>query len=561
MSETAAAQFRAAPFSEALDAAPDGITIFDGDWTICYANPAAAALWRRPVAELVDRNIWVALPELAGTAFHSFLLHARTVGAPVAWSGFYPPADRWLSVTATVVDDLLWIYLSPPRAQAARPTAIADSVLMAAPDGDSGRLRFLAEVSEALIGTLDTGETAATLADLVVPRLADWSIVTVVGDDDQVRQEAHAHRDPSRAADLETYLVGRLRGTGDGSAMTDALLSGQPVHLAAIDQSLIAASLATVEVREAWTRLDATSFTIVPLRARGETFGVLTLINSGTRPPHTEMEIATAVEVARRGALALDNTRLYGRQLKVAEILQRSLLTPPPQPDHVQIAVRYRPAAAHQYIGGDWYDAFLQTDGATALVIGDVVGHDINAAAAMGQIRSILRGLASDHPGSPAHTLTRADRVLTNLQVGTLATALVARIEQTCSQARTGARTVRWSSAGHLPPILRSPGHRAQLLHSPPEPLLGVGTGRARSDHDIAVHPGDTVVFYTDGLIEHGRCSIDEGLTRLTEAINGLPDLPPDELTDQLLSLIVNGRNDDDIAILTVRFHGKNPVE
>src|SRR5206468_7761847 len=161
-------------------------------------------------------------------------------------------------------------------------------------------------------------------------------------------------------------------------------------------EELVAPSLPTEEVRTAWRRLQTASYTIVPLRARGETFGALVLLNSGDRPPHTETEIATAVEVARRGALALDNARLYGRQLKVAETLQLSLLTPPPEPEGLEIAVRYRPAAVYQQVGGDWYDAFDQPDGATLLVIGDVVGHNVDAAAAMGQIRSILRGIAFD---------------------------------------------------------------------------------------------------------------------------------------------------------------------
>ena len=129
-------------------------------------------------------------------------------------------------------------------------------------------------------------------------------------------------------------------------------------------------------------------------------------------PVHTEMEIATAVEVARRGALALDNARLYERQLKLAETLQRNLLTPAPQSNHLEIAVRYRPASAHALVGGDFYDAFTQPDGATLLVVGDVAGHSVEAAAAMSQLRSTLRTIAYDRPDSPAQTLTRVDRVL-----------------------------------------------------------------------------------------------------------------------------------------------------
>jgi serine phosphatase RsbU (regulator of sigma subunit) len=265
--------------------------------------------------------------------------------------------------------------------------------------------------------------------------------------------------------------------------------------------------------------------------------------------------MATAVEWPPRGGLALDNARLYGRQLKVAETLQRSLLTPPPQPDALEIVVRYRPAASFQQVGGDWYDAFPQPDGATVLVIGDVVGHNVDAAAAMGQIRSVLRGIAYDRPESPAQILRRVDGVLIGLQVGTLATALIARVEQTEELAREGVRLLRWSSAGHLPPLVLSPDGSVNRLDSPPERLLGADSASERTDHEILVSPGETVVFYTDGLIETGRTGIDEGTVRLAEALSRLRELPLDELCDRLLADLVQGRADDDIALLAVRAH------
>jgi serine phosphatase RsbU (regulator of sigma subunit) len=406
-----------------------------------------------------------------------------------------------------------------------------------------------------MITTLDTGETAFRLAEVVVPRLCDWAAVLLIGDDGGPGEEARSHRDPARRADVDTYLDGRLRGTGDDGPMVEALLSGQPVQIAPLDPVLIEPSLITADVRAAWERLNTTSMTIVPLRARGETFGALALLNTGVRPPHTETEMTTAVEVARRGALSLDNARLYGRQLKVAETLQHSLLTPPPQPDHLEIAVRYRPAAAYQQVGGDWYDSFQQPDGATLLVIGDVVGHNVDAAAAMGQIRSILRGIAYDRPESPSQVLTRVDGVLTGLHLGRMATALIARLEQSSEQANTGLRTLRWSSAGHLPPLLLRPDGTVQSLNSTPERLLGAQSPHARTDHEALLHAGDTVVFYTDGLIEHGRTGIDEGIARLTGELSEMADLPLEKICDQLLDRIAPGRADDDIALLAVRCH------
>jgi serine phosphatase RsbU (regulator of sigma subunit) len=557
VSEAAASRLEPGALSAALEALPDGVAIFDAGWTVCYVNRAGAALLGRPVAEVTGRSLWVALPELAGTAFHSFLLHARGRAAAVSWAGLYSPSGRWLQASATDVGGLLQVaFWDTSRAVEGTVGQLVPAAATGTDDArdvdDRERLRYLAEVSDALISTLDTGESATRLAELAVRRLCDWAVVALIGEGGR-REEAWAHRDPDRRADLTTYMTGRVSGTGDDQAVVAALLSGQPVQIPAVREELVAPSLPTEQVRAAWRRLRSATTTIVPLRARGETFGALALVNTGDRPPHTELEIATAVEVARRGALALDNARLYGRQLKVAETLQHSLLSPPPQPDQLRIAVRYRPAAVHQQVGGDWYDAFVQPDGATLLVIGDVVGHNVDAAAAMGQIRAILRGIAYDRPETPAQVLTRVDGVLDGLRVATLATALVARIEQTPDQVAAGQRTLRWSSAGHLPPLLLQPAGTVRLLTSAPERLLGAGTDVARSDHTALLEPGDTVVFYTDGIVEHGRTGIDEGIARLVAHLAEVPRLGLEELCDALLDRVTPGRADDDIALLAVR--------
>lgn len=556
MSVSAAARLGLGALAAAVDAAPDGLAVFDADWTIRYINPAGARLLQRETPELIDANMWIALPELSGTSFHSFFLHARSAGTAVSWRGYYAPTARWLSATAVLVDDLLHLHFRQHITQSAERTGEAPETGESDEGLDRDRLRFLAEVSEALISTLDSGKSAAQLAELVVPRLCDWAIVAMLDENGRpTGEEVRAHRDPARRADLDTYLNGRVRGTGDDSPLMAALLTGEPVQLPTIDPELVDPSLGTEPVREAWRRLDVTSSTIVPLRARAGTIGALALMNTGDRPPHTEMEIATAVEVARRASLALDNARLYGRQLKVAETLQHSLLTPPPQPDHLQIAVRYEPAASHMHVGGDWYDAFAQPDGGTLLVIGDVVGHNVDAAAAMGQIRSILRGIAYDRPEGPAQILTRVDDVLTGLHVGTLATALVARLEQPSELDSSGRRVLRWSSAGHLPPVLLRADGRVQLLGSVAERLLGSGTVSRRSDQEITLQPNETVVFYTDGIVEHGRSGIDEGINRLVETLRRVHHLPLEQLCDHVLSGIVPGRTDDDIALLAVRCH------
>jgi serine phosphatase RsbU (regulator of sigma subunit) len=398
-----------------------------------------------------------------------------------------------------------------------------------------------------MVATLDVAEAADRLVRLLVPRLADWATLTVLGDDDTPGRTARAHRDPSRLPDVDAYLAGRRSGARDRPEFIGALLAGRPVRLPRLDPSDVAPTLPTPETRAAWERLAPASALFVPLRAQGGTFGVLSLLNGPDRPPHTGEEVATAVEVARRGSLALDNARLYSRQVRIAETLQRSLLTPPLRTDALDVAVRYRPASSSALVGGDFYDAFEQDD-AAVLVVGDVAGHALEAATAMAQLRSAVRTLAWDRPESPARTLTRVDRALTGLGFGTLATVLVARVEP-----GGDGRTLRWSSAGHPPPMLAAPSGRVQVLQTPPEALLGAEMTTGRSDHEAVLRPGETLVLYTDGLVEHRRRTIDEGTARLAEALSDLAHRPLEELCDELLDRLLGDRSDDDVVLLAAR--------
>ena len=549
MTDTTAAGRGLVPLEAVIAALPVAAVVLDGGGTVCLMNAAGERLLTRGAGELLGRPLTRALPD-AGDLL-GFLRAALHAGSAVSWEGRHPRTGARLSATAAPVGGFLLVTLDEAGAPPPdRPGGAAE-----AGDTERDRLAFLAQVTETMIGTLDTGESATRLAELAVSRLCDWAVVALTGEDGHPAEEGRAHRDPDRRADVDIYRDGRIPVVSPTTPMVVALRTGRPVQLTSLDEPAIAATLPTERVRAAWRRLGTTSATIVPLRAHGETFGALALMNTGRRPPHTPAEIATAVEVAERGALALDNARLYGRQLDVALTLQRSLLTPPPQtdPDRLQIAVRYRPASRHQAVGGDWYDSFAQPDGATVLVIGDVVGHNVDASAAMGQIRSMLRALALDQPGSPAHVLGRLDRVLAGLHVDRMATALLARVEQSAEQADRGLSTLRWSSAGHVPPLLLHSGGAVQVLATAPERLLGADWTGPRSDHEVLLRPGDTVLLVTDGLVEHGHCDLDQGMARLTAILGELTDLPVDQLCDQLLERVVTGHADDDIALLALR--------
>jgi serine phosphatase RsbU (regulator of sigma subunit) len=298
--------------------------------------------------------------------------------------------------------------------------------------------------------------------------------------------------------------------------------------------------------------------------ARGEVFGALTLVNGPERGPHTEAELQTAEIASRRAALALDNARLATANQQVAERLQLSLLSPPVQPDHLQLSVRYRPATQGVSIGGDWYDAFLQPDGDTVLVIGDVMGHDIEAAAAMGQVKTLVRGIAFDRLADPAEVLHRVDHTLVGLAVPTLATALVCRVEQNPAERAAGLRRLRWASAGHPEPMLLTADGRVVDLSAPVGPPLGIGWRGSRADGMTDLPEGSTLLLFTDGLFERRGVPLDDGRAQVREILRRSVHLSLEALCDGLLAEMLGDDVEDDVAVLAVRAHSVDadrPVE
>jgi len=247
---------------------------------------------------------------------------------------------------------------------------------------------------------------------------------------------------------------------------------------------------------------------------------------------------------------ALDRIAAREAERGIAEALQRSLLTRPPQSDDLEVAVRYLPAAEGAQVGGDWYDAFLDPDGALTLVVGDVTGHDRMAAAAMAQVRNLLRGVCSTLRASPARQLATLDQAMLGLSVGVLATAVLARVEEEPGGERPR-RTLRWSNAGHPPPVLLAPDGRARLLEETPNPLLGLGAD-PRGDHAVALEPGAILVLYTDGLVERRRAGLQEGLEWLVGVLEERQGLGAEELSDLLLAQL-EPHVEDDVALLVLR--------
>ncbi len=261
------------------------------------------------------------------------------------------------------------------------------------------------------------------------------------------------------------------------------------------------------------------------------------------------------VALAAQTAQALERSRLRERERAHSEALQRSLLTRTPEPDHCEIVARYEAAEQVAQVGGDWYDSFLQQDGATVLVIGDVIGHDTAAAAAMGQLRGLLRGIGWYSGSAPADLLCSVDAAMEGLLVQTTASCVVARLEQTEDERERGITHLRWSNAGHPPPVALNPdGSSLVLSGAAPDLLLGIDRDTPRVESVVTLDRGSTVLLYTDGLVERRGEHLDAGLERLRALLEELAHLSLAELCDSLLERLRPGA-EDDIALLAVRLH------
>ena len=469
-------------------------------------------------------------------------------GEPVSFDAYYPlPLDGWYELRAWPTPDGLSVYfLEVTDRRAAQERA----------ERSSRQLALLAQVSAELAGTLDTQVATARLPRLVVPALADFCVLTTIGADGAPQDVGSWHADPAARPLLERYREVRLDAMPMTAPVARALHTGEAATFSGSD---VLEVLPVGPARDLLAELDPATEVALPLRARGRTVGLLTLFYADGNAPGAE-DVAVAQDVADRAGLAWDNARLFSAQQQLAEGLQRSLLTDPPEPEHAEIAVRYLPAAEAARVGGDWYDAFLQPGGTTMLVIGDVVGHDTEAAAAMGQLRSLLRGIATYSDAGPVEVLRGLDSSMSTLQLGTLATAAVARFEQTPEDRRLGVTRMRWANAGHLPPLVVAPdGSVGELSPWVGDLLLGVDAGVVRRESEVVLEHGSTVLLYTDGLVERRDSDLDAGVARLRQALAELADLPLEDLLDELLQRLVQGRPDDDVALVAVRLRRQEP--
>ncbi|MEU4284175.1 SpoIIE family protein phosphatase [Nocardiopsis dassonvillei] len=436
--------------------------------------------------------------------------------------------------------------------RAHRDAAEQTAAHLAALEELTGRLSLVAEISVVLVSTLDVPEMLDRLVRLLVPELGDWAVVDMVTDGrtkEVERVAVHALGDQDTAEALKGTLP--PLSSDAHAALMRALYSTQPVLFVAGDLAREPDEPLARAHRRLFDRLGGHSAVVVPLHTRRQVFGALTVARTGERPAYTDAEILVLGDVARRAGLVMESAQLFAQQRHVAETMQRQLLTPLPQVDHLRFAARYQPAQQAAEIGGDWYDAFLLADGVMTMVIGDVVGHDLQAAAHMAEVRNMLRALAWDRQEPPSLIMRRLDEAMTNTSDAPMATAVFARIEGP----EGGPWCLHWVNAGHPPPLLVTADGRTRYLEDGHGPLLGMSAalhlGLDWPDAREEIPAESTLLLYTDGLVESRDHPIDTGLANLRRHAAALARRDVEDFCDELLARI--SPRGDDVALLALR--------
>ncbi|WP_018549605.1 PP2C family protein-serine/threonine phosphatase [Streptomyces sp. LaPpAH-108] len=412
------------------------------------------------------------------------------------------------------------------------------------------RLTLLNQTGAVLASTLDAVEGLRRVCRVLVPALADWCVADVMDEAGRLERVCVTHHDPDTPVAGLTGVLPAVREDSAGPWArvlrgADALLlspeefapestPSDPLH--AVNSAL-------------FRRMGGASGVVAPLRARRRILGALALGRGPERQPLGEEDLDLVEGLAHRAALYVDNARLHAEVQNIAERLQRSLLPTLPVVDGLRIAARYSPATATAQIGGDWYDSFVLPGGDTALIIGDVTGHDLQAAVTMSQIRNMLRGIACDRQEPPGHILRRLDLAIAALNPHQTATCVYALLK---GPGPDGHYTLDWARAGHLPPLLVTAAGDTRYLEAAHGMVLGVDPEALRTSATSALPPGGTLLLYTDGLVERRGEPLDHSLTRLRQHAAALVGQSLDVLCDELMAGMAP-HGSDDVALIALR--------
>ncbi|GAA2718738.1 MULTISPECIES: SpoIIE family protein phosphatase [Streptomyces] len=538
-----------------VDQSPIGLAVLDTELRFVLVNPALEQMQGLPARSHIGRTVTEAMPFLNTQEVEANMRRVLATGTPML-DMFHqgPVADPALGIRTRLVS---FYRLDDP---AGRPLGVAASVVdvtdrQRAADEARRRLALIADASVLIGTTLDLDQTARELAEVVVPSLADVAAVDVL---DTALHLGTAHADDPGTAVFRALAVasadsddavraadppGDIAQYDADRLVTRCVRTARPVHLPRVTAEDLPRIARDEQAAELLGRAGLHSYMAVPLIARGEVLGALDLKRTSNPEPFDEDDVVLAGELAARAAVCIDNARWYQRERATALTLQRSLL--PQRPTDLvglEVAYRYQPAGSAGQVGGDWFDVIAQGGTESALVVGDVMGSGITAAAAMGQLRTAARtltGLGLD----PAQVLHHLDRTASGLDQ-TIATCVYAVFN-------LGRSCFRVANAGHLPPVIVRPGRHPQLLELPTGAPLGVG-GVPFETVEVPLAPGDRLVLYTDGLVETRDEAIDDRLQVLADL---LADAPGDlEATcDLLLTELREDDAQDDVALLVAR--------
>jgi PAS domain S-box-containing protein len=500
-------------------------------------------------------------------------------GRPALWKGINQmpgaPSARAVEVSLSPVRD--------PDGNVCGVLAVAADVTERQRAGE--RLALVNEASTRIGSTLDVTRTAEELVQVAVPRLADFASIDLL--DTVFRGDEPTSEPMEFSAPLRRMACGSvLEGTPEAlirPGHVSSLARHSPVsrHLTSSLVVNYGRMRRTVEkwaeqdpVRAAHTlRHNFHSLMLVPMRARGATLGIVVFGRHERPEAFEDDDLLLAEEIVARAAVCIDNARRYTREHATALALQRSLLPRRlPRQAAVQVATRYLPAGSRVAVGGDWFDVIRLSGSRVGLVVGDVVGHGIHAAATMGRLRTAVRTLA-DIDLEPGELLTRLDDVVTRLaddEGQPPGGAGITDLSATCLYAVYDpvTRSCTLARAGHPPPAVVSPGGAATFLDLPAGPPLGLG-GLPFEETEIVLPEDSLLVLYTDGLIESRQRDMDTGLDAMRKVLSDVrlgTDDPPhgassslEAICDILVEELLPERAEDDAALLVARTRGLAP--
>ncbi|MFI1159446.1 SpoIIE family protein phosphatase [Streptomyces sioyaensis] len=430
------------------------------------------------------------------------------------------------------------------------------------------RLRVLYDAGVRIGSTLNVVGTAEELAQVAVPRFADIVTVELLepvlkGEEPPVTgSELRRTAVAGLAADHPLYPVGELIRFAPGTPMAASVDQGRSV----VEPDLAGSARWRSQDPERVRRIldhGVHSLAVVPLRARGVVLGLVDFWRSGSSPPFDDEDLSFAEELAGRAAVGIDNARRYTRERAMAMTLQRSLMPRGlPGQDALEVAHRYLPAQAG--VGGDWFDVIPLPGARVALVVGDVVGHGLHAAATMGRLRIAVHNFSALDL-APDELLRHLDELVTHMDVQdegteeaeegpaiTGATCLYVVYDSVSGRATA-------ATAGHLPPAVAHPDGRVEFLYSPVSPPLGLGAGLPFETAELSLPEGSRLVLYTDGLVESRSRDLDAGLEALRAALAG-PDRTPEDTCTTVMTSLLPARSADDVALLVARTRRLDPA-